>query len=50
MRRAKAKKQSVMEAIDGLDPKRRQLLLKQFGGGCKAYRAQALMHCVAWMA
>ena len=31
-RRAKAKKQSVLETIAGLGPKRRQLLLKQFGG------------------
>ncbi len=31
-RRAKAKKQSVLETIPGLGPKRRQLLLKQFGG------------------
>ncbi|MFA6053290.1 MAG: excinuclease ABC subunit UvrC [Methylobacter sp.] len=31
-RRGKAKKQSVLEAIPGLGPKRRQILLKQFGG------------------
>ncbi len=31
-RRAKAKKQSVLESIAGLGPKRRQSLLKQFGG------------------
>ena len=31
-RRGKAKKQSVLETIVGLGPKRRQLLLKQFGG------------------
>jgi excinuclease ABC subunit C len=31
-RRAKAKKQSVLEGISGLGPKRRQILLKQFGG------------------
>ena len=31
-RRAKASKQSVLEAISGLGSKRRQLLLKQFGG------------------
>ncbi|MEE7627000.1 excinuclease ABC subunit UvrC [Methylobacter sp. Wu8] len=31
-RRGKAKKQSSMEAIPGLGPKRRQILLKQFGG------------------
>jgi len=31
-RRAKAKKESVLESITGLGPKRRQLLLKQFGG------------------
>ena len=31
-RRAKAKKQSVLEGIAGLGAKRRQLLLKQFGG------------------
>jgi excinuclease ABC subunit C len=31
-RLGKAKKRSVLESIDGLGPKRRQLLLKQFGG------------------
>ncbi len=31
-RRGKAKKQSVLENIVGLGPKRRQRLLKQFGG------------------
>lgn len=31
-RRGKTKKQSVLEDIPGLGPKRRQLLLKQFGG------------------
>jgi excinuclease ABC subunit C len=31
-RRGKAKKQSVLESIAGLGPKRRQQLLKQFGG------------------
>ena len=31
-RRAKAKKESVLESIAGLGPKRRQRLLKQFGG------------------
>ena len=31
-RRGKTKKQSVLENIAGLGPKRRQLLLKQFGG------------------
>lgn len=31
-RRAKAKKQSTLEGIAGLGPKRRQQLLKQFGG------------------
>ena len=31
-RRGKVKKQSAMEAISGLGPKRRQNLLKQFGG------------------
>ncbi|MGZ5620210.1 MAG: helix-hairpin-helix domain-containing protein, partial [Methylobacter sp.] len=31
-RRGKAKKQSVIEEIPGLGPKRRQVLLKQFGG------------------
>lgn len=31
-RRGKAKKQSAMEVIPGLGPKRRQILLKQFGG------------------
>ncbi|GAB6139951.1 excinuclease ABC subunit UvrC [Methylosoma difficile] len=31
-RRGKAKQQSVLESIDGLGAKRRQLLLKQFGG------------------
>ncbi len=31
-RRAKVKKQSILESITGLGPKRRQILLKQFGG------------------
>jgi excinuclease ABC subunit C len=31
-RRAKVRKQSTLEAIDGLGPKRRQQLLRQFGG------------------
>ncbi|WP_027156903.1 excinuclease ABC subunit UvrC [Methylobacter luteus] len=31
-RRGKAKKQSLLESIPGLGPKRRQVLLKQFGG------------------
>jgi len=31
-RRAKVKRQSVLESINGLGPKRRQILLKQFGG------------------
>ena len=31
-RRAKVKKQSILESIAGLGPKRRQILLKQFGG------------------
>ena len=31
-RRGKAKKESVLETIAGLGPKRRQILLKQFGG------------------
>ena len=31
-RRGKAKKQSTLESIPGLGPKRRQILLKQFGG------------------
>ncbi|MCF7986085.1 MAG: excinuclease ABC subunit UvrC [Methylovulum sp.] len=31
-RRSKAKKQSILEGIQGLGPKRRQQLLKQFGG------------------
>jgi len=31
-RRGKAKKESILEAIAGLGPKRRQILLKQFGG------------------
>ena len=32
LRRAKVKTQSVLESISGLGPKRRQVLLKQFGG------------------
>jgi excinuclease ABC subunit C len=32
LRRGKAKKQSVLETISGLGPKRRQQILKQFGG------------------
>ncbi len=32
LRRGKSKKQSVLENIAGLGPKRRQMLLKQFGG------------------
>ena len=31
-RRGKAKKQSILETIAGLGPKRRQILLRQFGG------------------
>lgn len=31
-RRGRIKRQSVLESIEGLGPKRRQLLLKQFGG------------------
>ncbi len=31
-RRAKVKKQSILESIAGMGPKRRQILLKQFGG------------------
>ena len=31
-RRGKASKQSILEGISGLGAKRRQLLLKQFGG------------------
>jgi len=31
-RRGKAKRESILETIPGLGPKRRQLLLKQFGG------------------
>jgi excinuclease ABC subunit C len=31
-RREKSRKQSVLEDIAGLGPKRRQILLKQFGG------------------
>ena len=31
-RRGKAKKESILETIAGLGPKRRQILLKQFGG------------------
>ena len=31
-RRAKGKKESILETIAGLGPKRRQILLKQFGG------------------
>ena len=38
-RRAKARKTSVLENISGLGPKRRQLLLKQFGGLQEVARA-----------
>jgi excinuclease ABC subunit C len=38
-RRAKARKSSVLEEIPGLGPKRRQLILKQFGGLQQVYRA-----------
>jgi len=31
-RRSKASKQSILESVTGLGAKRRQLLLKQFGG------------------
>ncbi len=43
-RRGKSKKQSVLEGISGLGAKRRQLLLKQFGGlqGITAAGAEAL--------
>lgn len=43
-RRAKVKKESVLESIAGLGPKRRQLLLKQFGGlqGISAAGVEAL--------
>ena len=40
-RRAKARKTSVLEKINGLGPKRRQLLLKQFGGLQEVARAGA---------
>ncbi|PKM11620.1 MAG: excinuclease ABC subunit C [Gammaproteobacteria bacterium HGW-Gammaproteobacteria-3] len=38
-RRSKAKKHSVLEDIPGLGPKRRQLLLRQFGGLQSLFRA-----------
>ncbi len=38
-RRAKARKTSVLEKITGLGPKRRQILLKQFGGLQEVARA-----------
>jgi excinuclease ABC subunit C len=38
-RRAKARRSSVLEGIPGLGPKRRQLLLKQFGGLQEVARA-----------
>ena len=40
-RRAKARKTSPLEKISGLGPKRRQLLLKQFGGLQEVARAGA---------
>jgi excinuclease ABC subunit C len=38
-RRSKARQSSVLEEIPGLGPKRRQLILKQFGGLQQVYRA-----------
>ena len=38
-RRAKARRSSILEGIPGLGPKRRQLLLKQFGGLQEVARA-----------
>jgi excinuclease ABC subunit C len=38
-RRSKARKSSILEQIPGLGPKRRQLILKQFGGLQQVYRA-----------
>ena len=37
-RRSKARKSSILEEIPGLGPKRRQLILKQFGGLQQLYR------------
>lgn len=39
LRRSKARKSSVLEEIPGLGPKRRQLILKQFGGLQQVVRA-----------
>ena len=38
-RRGKARTRSVLEEIDGLGPKRRQQLLRQFGGMQEVARA-----------
>ena len=44
-RRSKAKTQSSLELIEGLGPKRRQLLLKQFGGLREISRADVNALC-----
>jgi len=38
-RRSKTRKTSILEEVPGLGPKRRQLILKQFGGLQQVYRA-----------
>jgi excinuclease ABC subunit C len=38
-RRSKARRSSILEEIPGLGPKRRQLILKQFGGLQQVSRA-----------
>lgn len=44
-RRSKAKNQSTLEMIEGLGPKRRQILLKQFGGLREISRADVNALC-----